>query len=134
MEMRAAYEAATEAGVDTIVLGDRPVQVTVRRALSLLSLKEKLQLGLLPLVLLAQLAGREEAPAVLGDAPRESDDEDQAIADLGSLSPALLAPLLHERRMLQARYTSRSCSRKQIGSRNEAAATSSGRAFCTAAR
>jgi len=97
MEMRAAYEAATEAGVDTIVLGDRPVQVTVRRAMSLLSLKEKLQLGLLPLMLLAQLAGREEAPAALVDAPQESDDEDQAIANLGSLSPALLAPLLHER-------------------------------------
>ena len=94
MEMRAAYEAATEAGVDTIVLGDRPVQVTVRRALSLLSLKEKLLLGLLPLALLAQLAGQEDAP---GDAPAESDDEDQAIANLGSLSPTLLAPLLHER-------------------------------------
>ena len=57
-------------------------------------LKEKLLLGLLPLALLAQLAGQEEAP---GDAPAESDDEDQAIANLGSLSPALLAPLLHER-------------------------------------
>ena len=96
MEMRAAYEAAIESRVDPIVLGDRPIQVTVRRVLSLLSPQEKLKLTLLPLSLLFQsaVADREDGST---DATEDEDDELQAIANIGSLFPALLAPLLHER-------------------------------------
>jgi len=97
MEMRAAFEAAMESHVDPIVLGDRPIQVTVRRVLSLLSPQEKLKLTLLPLFLLFQSAVAYREDDGSAEATEDDDDENQAIANIGSLFPALLAPLLHER-------------------------------------
>lgn len=92
VETRAAYEAARGAGA-TVVLGDRPIQVTVRRLLNALSLPDKLKLLLLPAALLWAQVARGGIPKV-----EEADlDVDRVLAELGRLPTGLAGPLLHER-------------------------------------
>lgn len=105
-EFRAAREAADACGAQ-MVLGDRPIEVTLQRAWAALGWKRRLQLlgGLAQASLMRQSAGFDEAVI-------EQMKEDTAISamltEFGIRFPEVMPPLLHERDVYLAWSLSRS--------------------------
>ncbi|XP_011628414.1 uncharacterized protein LOC18447763 isoform X1 [Amborella trichopoda] len=93
-EFRAARKASEEVGAQ-IVLGDRPIEITLGRAWGALNWREKLRLvGVL-------LRGINAPSLGMSENTIEASDSDgnisQIYKDLSVLYPSLLQPLIHER-------------------------------------
>ncbi|KAF8069523.1 Trabd [Scenedesmus sp. PABB004] len=94
-EFRAAARAADRVGA-SLVLGDRPIEITLERAWAALSWRQRAQL--LSDLLLAGLAPQAQAlDADAVEALRGDDAINAFFAQLGARYPTLLAPLVHER-------------------------------------
>ncbi|CAM6096305.1 unnamed protein product [Calypogeia fissa] len=101
-EFRAARKAAEEIGAQ-LVLGDRPIEVTLKRAWEALNWNERFRLAAMFFQamnssLLDDLAISEDMIQIL-----KSDDAlSQMFAEMGSRLPSLLQPLIYERDMYLA--------------------------------
>lgn len=92
-EFRAARKAAEDIGAQ-IVLGDRPIEITLERAWTSLKWKEKMSL------LLSVFGGITSSADLSTKALKESSSDDSSFQLYEKLSfsyPSLLQPLLHER-------------------------------------
>lgn len=92
-EFRAARKAAEDIGAQ-IVLGDRPIEITLERAWTSLKWKEKTSL------LLSVFGGITSSTELSTKALKESSSDDsnfQLYEKLSFSYPSLLQPLLHER-------------------------------------
>ncbi|CAN4085257.1 unnamed protein product [Withania somnifera] len=92
-EFRAARKAAEDIGAQ-IVLGDRPIEITLERAWSSLKWKEKMSL------ILSVFGGIASSADISTMALKESTSDDSSFQLYEKLSfsyPSLLQPLLHER-------------------------------------
>uniref|UniRef100_M1B4M2 TraB family protein n=2 Tax=Solanum tuberosum TaxID=4113 RepID=M1B4M2_SOLTU len=92
-EFRAARKAAEDTGAQ-IVLGDRPIEITLERAWTSLKWKEKTSL------LLSVFGGITSSAELSTKALKESSSDDSSFQLYEKLSfsyPSLLQPLLHER-------------------------------------
>lgn len=92
-EFRAARKAAENIGAQ-IVLGDRPIEITLERAWTSLKWKEKMSL------LLSVFGGITSSADLSTEALKESTSDDSTFQLYEKLSfsyPSLLQPLLHER-------------------------------------
>lgn len=92
-EFRAARKTAEEVGAQ-IVLGDRPIEITLERAWSSLKLREKLSL------VVSVVRGITSATGLLRNTLKESSNDNsnfQFYEQLSSSFPSLLQPLIHER-------------------------------------
>eukprot|EP00850_Spirogloea_muscicola_P003538 SM000014S00326 [mRNA] locus=s14:726048:727789:+ [translate_table: standard] len=97
-EFRAARKAAEEVGAQ-LVLGDRPIEITLRRTWRAMGFGEKL--SLIPSLL--QFVTK--TPALRADELEEARSEDAITAlfeEVGARFPSLLAPLVYERDMYLA--------------------------------
>eukprot|EP00271_Cylindrocystis_brebissonii_P014514 TRINITY_DN35881_c0_g1_i1.p1 TRINITY_DN35881_c0_g1~~TRINITY_DN35881_c0_g1_i1.p1 ORF type:complete len:469 (+),score=64.02 TRINITY_DN35881_c0_g1_i1:152-1558(+) len=93
-EFRAARRAAEEVGAQ-IVLGDRPIEITLQRAWQVLSWREKTRLGV---VLVQGATSRQlELGEEVVEALKQDDVLSSMFAKLGEEFPSLLLPLIHER-------------------------------------
>ena len=98
-EMAAAARAAEEIGA-TLVLGDRPVEVTLKRALAAATPAERMRAAqlLLPLALpFAQPASAPVDAAAMDALLRDEDAVSALFARFAADFPSLSAPLVHER-------------------------------------
>uniref|UniRef100_A0A7N0RD30 TraB family protein n=1 Tax=Kalanchoe fedtschenkoi TaxID=63787 RepID=A0A7N0RD30_KALFE len=92
-EFRAARKASEEIGAQ-LVLGDRPIEITLERAWNSLAWNEKFSL------LTSVIGGITSAPTVSAESSKDSNDEDGTFQLYDRLSltyPSLLQPLIHER-------------------------------------
>lgn len=93
-EFRAARVAADEIGAQ-VVLGDRPIEITLRRAWSALSWREKA--GLVAALLRGATSARAAATEEALRALKEDDVLSAVFAEVGTRFPSLMGPLVHER-------------------------------------
>ncbi|XP_031381344.1 traB domain-containing protein [Punica granatum] len=92
-EFRAARKVAEEIGAQ-IVLGDRPIEITLERAWNCLNLDEKIHL------VFSVFRGLASQSDIAENNLKESSTKDATLELYGQLSysyPALLQPLIHER-------------------------------------
>ncbi|BDA45348.1 TraB domain-containing protein [Coccomyxa sp. Obi] len=98
VEMRAGRAAAERVGAQ-IVLGDRPIEITLQRAWAALSWRQRFQL------LSALWQSRGQAADVSADAVEAMKDDDvisSVVAEYSAAFPEVVSPLLHERDMYLA--------------------------------
>ncbi|KAH7855984.1 hypothetical protein Vadar_031272 [Vaccinium darrowii] len=92
-EFRAARKASEEIGAQ-VVLGDRPIEITLERAWNSLKWNEKLNL------VLSVLRGITSSADMSGNSLKESSTDESSLQlydQLSSSYPSLLQPLIHER-------------------------------------
>lgn len=92
-EFRAARKASEEIGAQ-IVLGDRPIEITLQRAWSSLKLKEKLKLLV---SLFRGISSSSGAPESNSGDPKKDGSPFELYKQLSLSYPSLLQPLIHER-------------------------------------
>ncbi len=97
-EFRAAYQEARKLGA-CVVLGDRPVPVTVARTWHALSLREK---AMLPINFLLAICWMPSAEQLLENVEKMKDTDlmTEAFKEVGRWYPSLLRPLVEERDVL----------------------------------
>ncbi|KAL3521497.1 hypothetical protein ACH5RR_019646 [Cinchona calisaya] len=93
-EFRAARKAAEEIGAQ-MVLGDRPIEITLERAWNSLTLKEKL--SLLTSVIGGITSSSDLSVKKLKESSARYDDSFRLYEQLSFSYPSLLQPLIHER-------------------------------------
>jgi len=100
-EMRAARVAASRVQAQ-VVLGDRPIEITLRRAWASLSGRERLRLTSYLIRALLQPASAMSLDEDLVERLKEDDAVSLMLAQLASSYPGLLRPLVHERDLFLA--------------------------------
>ncbi|CAM6027720.1 unnamed protein product [Sphagnum balticum] len=98
-EFRAARKAAEEIGAQ-IVLGDRPIEITLQRAWDALRWDESLRLAMT--FIQAMTASNLDASEETLEALRTDDALSAMFKEMGHRFPSLLQPLIHERDMYLA--------------------------------
>ncbi|KAL3701329.1 hypothetical protein R1sor_019351 [Riccia sorocarpa] len=99
VEFRAARRAAEETGAQ-LVLGDRPIEVTLKRAWEALKWDEKLRLA--RIFFQAMTSSNLEVSEETLQRLKSDDALSQMFAEMGSTLPSLLQPLIFERDMYLA--------------------------------
>uniref|UniRef100_A0A7S0RN77 TraB domain-containing protein n=1 Tax=Pyramimonas obovata TaxID=1411642 RepID=A0A7S0RN77_9CHLO len=94
-EFRVAYEAAADLGAH-VVLGDRPVQVTLKRTWAALTVREKVKF-LWEVIALGSFSMSAEDLKKMVEELKDTDMITQAIKELGQEFPSLVRPLITER-------------------------------------
>jgi len=100
-EMRAARVAASRVQAQ-VVLGDRPIEITLRRAWASLSGRERLRLTSYLIRALLQPASAMSLDEGLVERLKEDDAVSLMLAQLAGSYPGLLRPLVHERDLFLA--------------------------------
>ncbi|CAI7870185.1 unnamed protein product, partial [Closterium sp. NIES-54] len=99
-EFRAAYEEAVACGA-VVKLGDRPVQVTLRRTWAMMSRWHRVKLVALLLLQALWLPSKAELDHLVEEL-KSSDLLSVAVAEMGRAFPSLLHTLIHERDLYMA--------------------------------
>ncbi|KAK9845236.1 hypothetical protein WJX81_000720 [Elliptochloris bilobata] len=105
-EQRAAREAADACGAQ-VVLGDRPIEITLERMWAALSWRKRLRL--LQVLLLGGADGAVRAEVEAAGAAAADDAFASVVAQLSGSFPEILSPLVHERDL----YLAWSCKRSR---------------------
>ncbi|CAI6012539.1 unnamed protein product [Closterium sp. NIES-65] len=99
-EFRAAYEEAVACGA-VVKLGDRPVQVTLRRTWAMMSRWHRVKLVAMLLLQALWLPSKAELDHLVEEL-KSSDLLSLAVAEMGRAFPSLLHTLIHERDLYMA--------------------------------